>query len=194
MGEMDFCVIPSVSRPRVAAPALGEGGHFIYYRSMEIVILGNDVLRQKAAPVADINTEIKDLANRMIETMIRGKGIGLAAPQVGLASRLFVVGIDGDVPRVFINPSLLETSEDQSDYEEGCLSIPGVYSKVSRSSNIRIQAWNERGRPFTLDADGLLARVILHEYDHLEGMLFIDRLSEMKRNRLISQYEKRMRA
>lgn len=177
-----------------SGPALGEGEHFLYYISMEIVILGNEVLRQHAAPVADINGEVKDLAQRMIETMVRGKGIGLAAPQVGLASRLFVVGIEGDVPRVFINPSLLETSADLSDYEEGCLSIPGVYSKVSRSANIRIQAWNERGRPFTLDADGLLARVILHEYDHLEGVLFIDRLSEMKRDRLLKQYEKRMRA
>jgi len=161
---------------------------------MEIVILGNEVLRQKAQEVPEINGETKALASTMIETMYRGKGVGLAAPQVGLAQRIFVVGIEGDSPRVFINPSLLETSEELSDYEEGCLSIPGVYSKVERSQAIRIQAWNERGRPFTLDADGFLARVILHEYDHLEGVLFIDRLNQMKRERLLKQYEKRMRA
>jgi peptide deformylase len=83
------------------------------------------------------------------------------------------------------------TSQEQLGYEEGCLSIPGVYAEVTRPADIQVQAWNERGRPFTLDADGILARVILHEYDHLEGILFIDRLSELKRKRVLAKWEKR---
>lgn len=161
---------------------------------MEIITLGNDVLRQKALPIQDIDSQVKALAQQMIETMHQGRGIGLAGPQVGLLQRIFVVHIDGESPRVFINPTIIGTSPELSQYEEGCLSIPGLYADVTRPEKITVQAWNERGRPFTLDAEGLLARVIQHEYDHLEGVLFIDRLSEPKRNRLLTQYDKKMRA
>ncbi|NLJ08980.1 MAG: peptide deformylase [Treponema sp.] len=161
---------------------------------MEIITLGNDVLRQKALPIQDIDAQVKALAQEMIETMHRGRGIGLAGPQVGLLQRIFVVQIDGESPRVFINPSIIGTSPEISQYEEGCLSIPGLYADVTRPEKVTVQAWNERGRPFTLDAEGLLARVIQHEYDHLEGVLFIDRLSEPKRNRLLTLYDKKMRA
>ncbi len=161
---------------------------------MDIVVLGDEILRQKAQNIADIDTNIKALSQQMLETMYRGKGIGLAAPQVGLSLRMFVLDVEEGSPLVFINPSLLETSEELEDFEEGCLSIPGVYAKVARSAEIRIQAWNERGRPFTLSADGLLARVILHEYDHLEGLLFVDRLKQAKRDSLLKQYENRIRA
>jgi len=160
---------------------------------MEILTLGDELLRQKAIAIGDIDASVAQLAKDMIEAMRMGKGIGLAGPQVGLLKRIFVTGLDGDVPRVFINPSIIETSPEVSDYEEGCLSIPGMYADVTRSSALRVQAWNERGRPFTIDADGLLARVILHEYDHLEGTLFIDRLSEMKREKVVTLYEKRKR-
>jgi peptide deformylase len=161
---------------------------------MEIITLGNEVLRQKALPIQDIDAQVKALAQEMIETMHRGRGIGLAGPQVGLLQRIFVVQIDGDSPRVFINPTIIGTSPEISQYEEGCLSIPGLYADVTRPEKVTVQAWNERGRPFTLDAEGLLARVIQHEYDHLEGVLFIDRLSEPKRNRLLTLYDKKMRA
>ncbi|AEJ20445.1 peptide deformylase [Gracilinema caldarium] len=161
---------------------------------MEIITLGNDVLRQKALPIQDIDGQVKALAQEMIETMHRGRGIGLAGPQVGLLQRIFVVQVDGDSPRVFINPTIIGTSSEIVQYEEGCLSIPGLYADVTRPEKVTIQAWNERGRPFTLDADGLLARVIQHEYDHLEGVLFIDRLTEPKRNRLLKLYDKKMRA
>ncbi|HON14199.1 MAG TPA: peptide deformylase [Treponema sp.] len=161
---------------------------------MEIITLGNEVLRQKALPIQDIDAQVKVLAQEMIETMHRGRGIGLAGPQVGLLQRIFVVQIDGDSPRVFINPTIIGTSPEISQYEEGCLSIPGLYADVTRPEKVTVQAWNERGRPFTLDAEGLLARVIQHEYDHLEGVLFIDRLSEPKRNRLLTLYDKKMRA
>ncbi|MCX7829325.1 MAG: peptide deformylase, partial [Thermanaerothrix sp.] len=119
---------------------------------MQIYTLGHEVLRQKALPVQDINDEIAALVKEMRETMYAGRGIGLAGPQVGLLQRIFVVHIEGDIPRVFINPSIIQTSPELTEYEEGCLSIPGLYGEVKRPEAVRIQAWNERGRPFTLDA------------------------------------------
>lgn len=161
---------------------------------MQIITLGDEVLRKKALPIAEIDASLVAFANEMIESMRIGRGVGLAGPQVSSLLRIFVTEIDGDKARVFINPSIIETSPELSEYEEGCLSIPGMYADVQRPSQLRVQAWNERGRPFTIDADGMLARVILHEYDHLEGTLFIDRLSEAKREKLLSLYEKRKRA
>ncbi|MHB9294061.1 peptide deformylase [Hollandina sp. SP2] len=161
--------------------------------AMEILTLGNELLRQKAEPVTKINAEIVKIAEALLDTLYLGKGVGLAGPQVGLMKRIFVVHVDKDIPRVFINPSLLETSEETVKYEEGCLSIPGVWVEVNRPKTVRIQAWNEKGRPFTQDADGILARVILHEYDHLEGTLFIDHLSAVKRNRVLAKIEKQQR-
>jgi len=161
---------------------------------MEILTLGNETLKMKAAPIADLNGDVFRIAADMLEAMKEGRGIGLAGPQVGLLMRLFVIQLDRDQARVFINPSIVQTSEELTEYEEGCLSVPGMYADVIRPAEVRVQAWNERGRPFTIDADGLLARVILHEYDHLEGTLFIDRLSPMKRDRLVGMYEKKKRA
>jgi peptide deformylase len=166
----------------------------MYYTGMDIIILGNGLLRQKAEPVKPIGAEYKKIAEEMIEALHEGQGVGLAGPQVGLMKRLFVVHIERDTPRVFINPTITMTSQVQVKYEEGCLSIPGIYADVTRPESIQVQAWNERGRPFTLDAEGILARVILHEYDHLEGTLFIDRLSEPKRNKIIAKWEKRKKA
>lgn len=158
---------------------------------MEIIKLGDALLRQKAEPVEPRDPQFARIAEEMIETMHQGKGIGLAGPQVGLMKRIFVVHIEGDVPRIFINPSILETSPEMVVYEEGCLSLPGVWADVTRSESIRLQAWNERGRPFTMETAGILARVILHEYDHLEGTLLIDRLPEHKRNKILAKFEKR---
>jgi peptide deformylase len=91
---------------------------------------------------------------------------------------------------VFINPSIVGTSQEMVKLEEGCLSVPGVYVDVLRPVAVRVQAWNEKGRPFTFEADGILARVILHEYDHLEGTLFIDRIPESKRSKILAKFEK----
>jgi len=157
---------------------------------MKILTYGNELLNKKAQKIDEINQEIVDLANNMMEVLDRDNGIGVAGPQIGLNKRIFVTHIKNDEPRVFINPSILETSIKTAKFEEGCLSIPGVYSNVSRPESIKIQAWNEKGRPFTLETGGLLARVILHEYDHLEGILFLDRLPEGKRGKLIEKYEK----
>jgi peptide deformylase len=161
---------------------------------MNILTLGDEILRKKAVAIGDIDAATVRLAADMMEAMRIGRGVGLAGPQVGELKRIFVTQIEGDLPRVFINPSIIETSPELAEFEEGCLSIPGMYADVVRPASVRVQAWNERGRPFTIDAEGFLARVILHEYDHLEGTLFIDRLSEAKRNKLVSLYEKKKRA
>ncbi|MDR2136311.1 MAG: peptide deformylase [Treponema sp.] len=161
---------------------------------MTILTLGNDLLRQKAEPVKDIDDGSRAIAGEMIEAVHAGTGVGLAGPQVGLMKRIFVVHVGGDVPRVFINPSITATSAETAKYEEGCLSIPGAWADVIRAQAVQIQGWNEKGRPFTMDADGILARVILHEYDHLEGVLFIDRLSVPKRNRLLAKMERQVLA
>jgi peptide deformylase len=157
---------------------------------MQLLTLGNDLLRQKALPVENIGPEYIKIAEDLINALHAENGIGLAGPQVGLMQRIFAVHIDGDVPRIFINPSILETSQETLKYEEGCLSIPGVYTEVVRPESIKVQAWNEKGRPFTIEANDLLARVILHEYDHLEGVLFIDRIPEHKREKILAKYEK----
>ncbi|MDR0558472.1 MAG: peptide deformylase [Treponema sp.] len=158
---------------------------------MEILLLGNETLKRKALPVKRFTAETTKIAEEMIALMHAGKGVGLAGPQIGLMERIFVTHVDGDEPRVFVNPSILETSEKTVKYEEGCLSIPGVYAEVIRPEKIKVQAWNERGKTFTMEMEGILARVTLHEYDHLEGILFTDRIPESKRNRVIAKYEKR---
>jgi peptide deformylase len=161
---------------------------------MEIVTLENEKLRQKSEPIKDIDNGIRKIAEEMIAALHDGKGVGLAGPQVGLLQRIFVVHIEGDVPRIFINPSIIGTSQETVKYEEGCLSIPGIWADVIRPKSVQVQAWNEKGRPFNMEADGILARVILHEYDHLEGVLFIDRLSVSRRNRVLAKIEKRQKA
>jgi peptide deformylase len=153
-------------------------------------MIDHDTLRQKSTPVKNIDKEIETLLAGMFELLDKYQGVGLAAVQVGSLQRLFITKIGKDIPRVFINPSMLETSGDMTDYEEGCLSMPGVWGHITRPKIIRLQAWNEKGKPFTIDADGILARVIQHEYDHLEGALFIDKLSALKRERLLDKYEK----
>lgn len=161
---------------------------------MPIVLHPDERLRESSAPFGDVDEATRSLAEEMIETMHVGKGIGLAGVQVGVFKRIFVVHIANDTPRVFINPEIVLSSPEEAVYEEGCLSIPGVYADVRRSAQVQIQALNERGKPFRLDADGLLARVIQHEYDHLRGALFIDYLGEHKRERLLRLYRRQQRA
>jgi peptide deformylase len=157
---------------------------------MEIITFGNELLKQKAVKIEEFDTEIVDLSNKMHDILTENKGIGLAGPQIGVMKRIFVVHAVENTKMVFINPSIIETSQKTHKFEEGCLSIPGIYANVIRSETIKVQAWNEKGRPFTLEADGLLARVILHEYDHLEGIIFLDRIPENKRKKLIEKFER----
>lgn len=135
---------------------------------------GDDVLRKKCREIDKIDARLLTLIEDMKETMYDADGVGLAAPQVGILKRLFVVDI-GDGPLVFINPEIIETSGSQID-EEGCLSLPGETEEVMRPNYVRARALNEKGKEFEIEAEELLARAILHEYDHLNGTLFIDRV------------------
>lgn len=142
---------------------------------MKVLTLGNELLRQKSLPITNISPEYETRANLMFDVMIEAEGVGLAAPQVGIMERMFVIIADDDVRRVFINPQIISTSSETCEYEEGCLSIPGLYETITRPSKVTIQALDQFGKPFTLEADGFLARIIQHEYDHLDGFLYIDR-------------------
>ncbi len=160
---------------------------------MEILTIGFEeqlrLLRRIAAPIKDINGEIVQLAEDMIDAMVKGNGIGLAGPQVGRLERIFTLKIGDKDPMVFINPEITATSAELSSYEEGCLSIPGQYADVNRPAELQIQAWNTRGRPFTVEVDDILATVIQHELDHLNGILFIDHLSDRKRKKILGKFD-----
>lgn len=149
-----------------------------------IVKYGDPVLREISKPVDKVTTEVKDLVADLTATLNEAEGLGLAAVQVGVPLRLFVVDLSAiDItagPRVFINPEILETSG-SIEYEEGCLSFPGIYQRLVRPAKIRVKALDENGQEFIYNADGLAARAILHEYDHLDGMLFIDHFSALSR-------------
>lgn len=158
---------------------------------LNVTKLGEEVLRQIANPVEEVTDEIRQLAEDMFETMIENDGVGLAAPQVGKSLRMFVVIADDDVRRVFINPQIIKTSEEVGEYDEGCLSIPQVYETIVRPVAVTVQALNEKGKPFVLEADGLLARIIQHEYDHLDGILYIDRGDKEFAEKTEAQFKKR---
>lgn len=160
---------------------------------LDIVTIGNETLARKAAPVREFDPELSAFIAEMFEALRVGHGLGLAAPQVERSIRLFVTDVEGDKPRVFINPEIVQTSQETIDLEEGCLSLPGLYQRVERPEAVRMQAYNEKGRPFSIEADGLLARVLLHEYDHLEGILFVDRLGGPKRERALAQYRRMLK-
>lgn len=157
---------------------------------LELVKHPDERLRSASEPVANVSDDIHALAREMIETMQNAQGIGLAGVQIGRMERLFVTGLVDDEPRVFINPEIVSHSEERSSYEEGCLSFPGLYADVERSSACTVKAVDENGNPFTLDAEGMLARVVLHEFDHLNGVLFVDYLSDRRRKRLLARYER----
>ena len=144
---------------------------------LRITKLGEEVLRKKSVPVLpeEINDKFRALLSEMFTTMDEANGVGLAAPQININKRFFVVTADDDVRRVFINPEIISTSAELSEYEEGCLSIPKIYETIVRPAKVTVQALDENGKHFTLDAEGLLARIIQHENDHLDGIVFIDR-------------------
>ncbi len=159
---------------------------------LDIYTLGEDVLRKKAEKVTLFDHALAILVDAMFETMEQADGIGLAAPQIGESKRLFVIDTRKDSQRyVFVNPEILETSVETEVREEGCLSVPGVYSDVTRPHRIKVQAQDLEGKAFVLEAEGLLARAILHENDHLNGVLFIDRLSEQTREAVVNAYNRK---
>lgn len=159
---------------------------------MRIITLGESKLRLRSENVEKYDDELKQIIADMFDTMYAGNGIGLAAVQVGLLKRLFIMHIPNDEQRVFINPEIIETSIEMSKYEEGCLSIPGINSNIERPFAIKVQAYNENGKPIVLRAEDLAATVIQHENDHLNGKLFIDYLPLKKREKLLKEYKKKV--
>ena len=149
---------------------------------LEIHKLGADVLRQPARRIGKVNEKVRELARDMLRSMYTAKGIGLAAPQVGVHQQLLVIDLDLEnattPPLVLINPEITSCSAGLDTYEEGCLSIPGVYLDVIRPSAIELSFRDEMGRPRKMKADGLMARCIQHEMDHLNGVLFVDRVTD----------------
>ncbi|MDE0659093.1 MAG: peptide deformylase [Gammaproteobacteria bacterium] len=149
-------------------------------------------LRTKAKPVDVVDDDIRQLIDDLFETMYVAPGIGLAATQVNVHKRVLVVDVseNRDEPRAFVNP-VIEFAEGTQEREEGCLSVPGFFEPVERAEHIRVTALNREGTAFTLDAEGLLAVCIQHECDHLDGKLFVDYLSGLKRQRIKKRLQKR---
>ncbi|MGD8566745.1 MAG: peptide deformylase [Gammaproteobacteria bacterium] len=148
-------------------------------------------LRKKALPVEHIDKGITRLVDDMLETMYEAPGIGLAATQANIQKRIIVIDISEDKsqPLCLINPQIVD-SDGEEEMEEGCLSVPGIYEKVKRAEHIKVRALDKHGEAFEMEADGLLSVCIQHEMDHLEGKLFVDYLSDLKRQRIRKKLEK----
>ncbi|MBN9668873.1 peptide deformylase [Roseibium aggregatum] len=159
-----------------------------------IITIPDPVLREVCAPVEAIDDETRALADDMLETMYDAPGIGLAASQIGILKRLFVLDVAKEdapkEPMVFINPKIVWSSEETNVYQEGCLSIPEYYEDVERPAEVTVQFQNREGADQEIKADGLLATCIQHELDHLNGKLFIDYLSKLKRDRVVKKFTK----
>lgn len=163
----------------------------------EILTAPDPRLRQVSAPVEVVDDGVRALMDDMLETMYEAKGIGLAAIQVNVARRIIVMDLAGEEeepnPLYFVNPEILDPSEETSLYQEGCLSVPEFYEEVERPSRCRVRYLDYNGKEQTLDAEELLATCIQHEMDHLNGVLFIDRISRLKRDRIIRKLKKEQR-
>ena len=161
---------------------------------LEILHFPDPRLRKKARPVDAVDDTLRQLVDDMLETMYAAPGIGLAATQVNVHRRLVVIDLSSEQnePRVFINPEIL-AADGVEEMDEGCLSVPGIYERVQRAEQIRVQALDRDGKHFELEAEGLLAVCIQHEIDHLDGKLFVDYLSQLKRQRIRKKLEKQRR-
>jgi peptide deformylase len=160
----------------------------------DILILPDKRLRQVSEPVKKIDAGIRKLVDDMFETMYEAPGIGLAAVQVGTPKRVVTMDLakkdDPKAPQVFINPEVVWSSEDKATYEEGCLSIPEFYDEVERPAHVKVKYLDLEGAPHEIEANGLLATCLQHEIDHLNGVLFIDHLSKLKRDRVLKKFTK----
>ncbi len=162
---------------------------------LEIQLLGAKVLRERAAPAAELTEETRRLVRDMFDTMYHAEGIGLAAPQVGVSERILVVDVkeEEDESRhvqALVNPVVTWSSRDTDKCVEGCLSIPGIEETVTRPARVTIEALSPDGDPVRIEAEGLFARALQHEVDHLDGVLFIDRVSPLKRGILLRKWRK----
>ena len=165
----------------------------------EILIVPDPLLKQVSTPVeGGVTDELRALMDDMLETMYDAPGIGLAAIQIGVAKRVIVMDLSREdeprAPRYFVNPEIIWRSEETVPYEEGCLSVPEIYDEVERPARVRLKYLDYDGKAIEEDADGMYAVCIQHEMDHLEGVLFIDHLSRLKRERAVSKVKKAARA
>lgn len=160
---------------------------------LEILEFPDPRLRTKAKPVGRVDEKVQRLIDDMFETMYAAPGVGLAATQVNVHQQIVVIDVseEKNEPLVFINPSVTAIDEAVCEYNEGCLSVPGFYETVSRPQNIRVNALDRQGNPFEMEPHGLLAVCIQHEIDHLNGMLFVDHISALKRTRIRKKLEKK---
>jgi len=160
----------------------------------DILILPDKRLRQVSEPVKKIDAGIRKLVDDMFETMYEAPGIGLAAIQVGTPKRVVTMDLakkdDPKAPQVFINPEVVWSSEDKATYEEGCLSIPEFYDEVERPAHVKVKYLDLEGVSHEIEANGLLATCLQHEIDHLNGVLFIDHMSKLKRDRVLKKFTK----
>ena len=164
----------------------------------EILVVPHPVLKQVSAPVDVVDDALRALMDDMLETMYDAPGIGLAAVQIGVPKRVIVMDLSGKdeprAPRYFVNPEIVWASDDTAPYEEGCLSVPEYYDEVERPARVKLKYLDYQGRAVEEDADGMFAVCIQHEMDHLEGVLFIDHLSRLKREQAIKKVKKLVRA
>jgi peptide deformylase len=155
---------------------------------LRIHVLGSPSLRQATKPLAAVTDEHRRLIDDLFETMYAARGIGLAAPQVGSDARIAVIDVDGTAPFAIVNPEIIDRSDEEVRDEEGCLSIPDVYADVSRPLRVVVRALDRDGKEFEIAADGLLARCLQHEIDHLDGRLFIDHLGVLRRKAAMAKW------
>ncbi len=164
---------------------------------LEIRVLGAKVLREKAVPVEAVTDDTRRLVRDMFDTMYDLEGIGLAAPQVGVSERVLIVDVPGENDErhvhALVNPVIVESGGETDKASEGCLSLPGLEETVTRPIRVTVEGLTPDGEPARVDAEGLLARALQHEVDHLDGILFIDRLSPLKRSLLMRKWRKRAR-
>ena len=162
---------------------------------LEILEFPDPRLRTEASPVAEVTETIRTLVGDMLETMYAAPGIGLAATQVNIHQRLLVMDVteDNSAPLVFINPEVTVLDSELGEYDEGCLSVPGFFETVNRPQRVKASALDREGAPFTLELEGLAAICLQHEIDHLNGKLFVDYLSPLKRQRIRKKLEKDQR-
>lgn len=163
-----------------------------------LIILPDPVLRQISAPIEQVDEAVRGLYADMLDTMYDAPGIGLAAIQVGIPRRMLVIDLSKEgedkAPQVFINPEILQFSDERSAYEEGCLSIPDYYAEVERPARITVKNVGLDGKDEIIEAEGLLATCLQHEIDHLNGVLFIDHISRLKREMVIRKFTKAAKA
>jgi len=164
----------------------------------EILVVPNPALKQVSKPVEVVTDDLRALMDDMLETMYAAPGIGLAAIQIGVPKRVIVMDLSRDdeekQPRYYVNPEILWASDETAPYEEGCLSVPEIYDEVERPAKVKLRYLNYQGEQIEEDAEGLFAVCIQHEMDHLDGVLFIDHLSRLKREQAIKKVKKQAKA